>query len=121
MHDDFGSMARLAHMLVFTDDGRAAVAGPTARVERFTYAIYLTFGGGGAALVLADALKFFLATHSLWCGVRSAPSLGLLWFDEVKRTKRLDALSLALGNRLLEREYKKLVSYHGTSSTGRRC
>eukprot|EP00966_Prymnesium_polylepis_P300206 6937659-Prymnesium_polylepis.1 len=34
MHDDFGSMARLAHMLVFTDDGRAAVAGPTARVER---------------------------------------------------------------------------------------
>eukprot|EP00966_Prymnesium_polylepis_P043418 1007181-Prymnesium_polylepis.2 len=33
-------------MLVFTDDGRAAVAGPAARIQRFTYAIYLTFGGG---------------------------------------------------------------------------
>eukprot|EP00966_Prymnesium_polylepis_P010809 249040-Prymnesium_polylepis.1 len=61
-------------------------------------------------MLLADALKLLLATHSLWCGVRSAPSLGLLWFDEVKaRTKRLDALSLAMNDRLFEREYKKLV------------
>eukprot|EP00966_Prymnesium_polylepis_P023900 550287-Prymnesium_polylepis.1 len=44
-------------------------------------------------------------------GTSSAEPLGLLWFDEVKRTKRLDALSFALDNRLVEREYKKLVSY----------
>ena len=111
MHDAFGCMARLAAMLVFTDDGRAAVVGPPARAERFTYALYRTFGGGGAAMILADALKFLLAAHSLWCGVRSAPSLGLLWFDEVKRTKRLGAIAFALDNRLAEREYKKLISY----------
>ena len=34
-----------------------------------------------------------------------------MWFDEVKRTKRLDALSLAMNDRLFEREYKKLISY----------
>eukprot|EP00966_Prymnesium_polylepis_P331062 7386637-Prymnesium_polylepis.1 len=82
MHDAFGCMARLAAMLVLTDDGRASVVSPPPRAERFTYALYRTFGGGGAAMILADALKLLLATHSLWCGVRSAPSLGLLWFDE---------------------------------------
>eukprot|EP00966_Prymnesium_polylepis_P189345 4386733-Prymnesium_polylepis.1 len=60
-------------------------------------------------MLQADALNVLLATHSLWCGVGSAPSFGLLWFDEVKRTKRLDALSLAMNDRLFEREYKKLV------------
>ena len=33
-HDDFGSMARLAVCLVFTDDGEITVLGPAARIER---------------------------------------------------------------------------------------
>ena len=111
LSDDFGCMARLAVLLVYTDDTKLSVVGPAARAERAIYASHLTFGEGGAAMILAEELKWLLGTHSLWLGVYSSPSLGLIWFSRHKRTKSIGRIDAAIANALTEKDYKRLISY----------
>ena len=111
LHDDFGCMARLAVCLVFTDDGEITVLGPAARIERANYAIYRSFGDGGAGMILADELKWVLSSHSLWCGLHAAPSLGVMWFSRKKRIKCISGVTAALAGKMTEEQYRSLISF----------
>ena len=62
-------------------------------------------------MILAEELKWLLGTHSLWLGVYSSPSLGLIWFSRHKRTKSIGRIDAAIANALTEKDYKRLISY----------
>ena len=120
-HNAFGTHSRLAFCVVYTDDPKIDVAGPPPRLERALFAIYNSFGDGGACMVLADHLKWLLGSHGLWCGVYSSPMLGIQWFDRSKRIKAIDAIGLCLTpvrcpdsvvrSSITEGDFKKLVSF----------
>lgn len=111
MQDDFGPMDTLSTAVVYTDDSDITVLGPAERVERANFAVYCSFGEGGAGMILADAMKWLISSHSLSCGVRTAPTLGILWFDESKRVKAIARIQLTLVGKLDADQYRSLVSY----------
>lgn len=79
-------------------------------MERANYAVYCTFGDGGAGMILADALKWIISSHSSWCGVHSAPTLGIIWFDMNKRMKAITRIQQVLAGQLSVKQYRSLVT-----------
>ena len=107
-HDEYGTQARLADALMYTDDPHCTAVG-VKRTVRMLCCLHELCGPDALNLMYAKEAKWQLSLAVIWQGVGVAPALGLLWVPRAKALRAIAAIEDALHPRLSAVEYRQLV------------
>ena len=112
-HDGFGSQARLADCITYTDDPAAAVVvdpEDPVRAMRFLECVYYIYDGGGLRWML-NLRKLQIGTSVKWLGKRSATALGLVWVPRAKALRAVREIELALTSQMTAGAWRSMVGF----------
>ena len=109
-HDHYGTHARLADAMMYTDDPLAGVVG-VQRCVRFLKELHGLVGPDGMRLMLAGAHKMHLGTMVKWLGVMYASPIGCIWVPPAKIAKASASIATVLNGTCTLSAYRQLFGF----------